>query len=108
MPSRLNSPSTEGEAEAEVIKEEGKVQVTIIQMKVTDNRVKIKISKVTDNRTRIGISILKEAEGEDQMTNQAYNVINAKSMGTINMNSGRSKKINSQAEHMYQIMKEKP
>jgi hypothetical protein len=48
MPSRLNSPSAEGEAEveAEVTKEEGEVQVTITQVKVTDN---IKISKVNQN-----------------------------------------------------------
>jgi hypothetical protein len=93
MPSRLNSLSAEGEAEAEVevIKEEGEVQVTITQMKVTDNRTRIIISKVTDNRTRIRISSLKEAEGEDQMKNQAYNAITAKILGTMNLNAERSK-----------------
>jgi hypothetical protein len=112
MPSRLNSPSAEGEAEAEAevefTKEEGEFQVTITQMKVTDNKTGIRISKVTDNRTRIRISILKEAEGEDQMTNQTYNANNAKSMGVMDLNAGRSKQINSWAEHMSQIMKEKP
>jgi transcriptional regulator of met regulon len=110
MPSRLNSPSVEGEAEeeAEVTKEEGEVQVTITQVKVTDNITRIKISKVTDNRTRIRTSSLKEAEGEDQMTNQAYNAITVRILGTMNLNDKRSKQINSQAEHMSQIMKEKP
>jgi hypothetical protein len=51
---------------------------------------------------------LKEAEGGDQMTKQAYNAITAKSMGTMNMNAGRSKQINTQAEPMSQIMKETP
>jgi hypothetical protein len=99
MPSKLNSPSAEGEAEeeVEVIKEEGEVQVTITQTKVTDNRTRIIISKVTNNRTRIRISSLKEAEGEDQMTNQAYNAITAKSLDTMNLNAGGSKQIKSQA-----------
>jgi hypothetical protein len=70
-----------------------------------DNRIIIKISKVID---KIRISSLKEAEGEDQMTNLAYNAITAKSMGTMNLNAGRSKKIISQAEHMCQIIQEKP
>jgi hypothetical protein len=39
--------------------------------------------KVIDKRTRIKISSLEEAEGEDQMTNQTYNAIIEKSMGTI-------------------------
>ena len=77
-------------------------------MKVTKNITKIRISKVIDNNTRIRISSLKEAEGDDQMKNQAYNVITAKSMGTMNLNVGRSKQINSQAEHISHIMKEKP
>jgi hypothetical protein len=72
-------------------------------VKVTDNRTKIKISKVIDKRTRIRIFILKEAEGEDQMKNQAYNAITSKSMGTVNLNAGIRKNINSQAEHMCQI-----
>jgi hypothetical protein len=42
------------------------------------------------------------------MTNQAYNAITAKSMGTMNLNAGRSKQISSQAEHMSQIIQEKP
>jgi len=42
------------------------------------------------------------------MTNQTYNVITSKSMGIMNLNSERSKQISSQAEHMSQIMKEKP
>jgi hypothetical protein len=55
-------------------------------------------------QTRIKISSLKEAEGEDQMTNQAYNVITAKILDTMNLNAGRSKQIISQAEHMSQII----
>jgi hypothetical protein len=42
------------------------------------------------------------------MTNQTYNVITSKIMGIMILNYGRSKQINSQAEHMSQIMKEKP
>jgi hypothetical protein len=41
------------------------------------------------------------------MRNQAYNAITAKSMGTMNLNAGRSKQISSQAEHMCQITWEK-
>jgi hypothetical protein len=41
------------------------------------------------------------------MRNQAFNVITAKSMGTMNLNARRSKKISSQAEHMCQITREK-
>jgi hypothetical protein len=42
------------------------------------------------------------------MTNQAYNAITAKSLDTMNLNAGRSKQISSQAEHMSQIIQEKP
>jgi hypothetical protein len=93
MPSKLNSLSTEVEAygEAVVTKEEGAVPITLTPVEDTNNRTRIKISKVTDNRVRIRVSNLKEAEGEDQMTNQAYNAITAKSMGTMNLNSRRSK-----------------
>jgi hypothetical protein len=110
MHSKLNSPSVEGEAkeEVEVTKDEGVLQVTNNRMEVTDNRANIKISKVTYNNTRIRIFSLKEAEGEEQMKNQAYNAITAKSMGTMNLNAGRSKHIISQAEHMCEIIQEKP
>jgi hypothetical protein len=83
MPSRLNSPSAEGEAEveAEVTEEEGEVQETITQVKVTHIKINIIISS------------LKEAEGGDPMTKQAYNVITAKIMGTMNLNVGRSKQM---------------
>jgi hypothetical protein len=64
--------------------------------------------KVTPIKKGIRITSLKEAEAVDQMTNQAYNVITAKSMDTMNLNVGRSRKINTQAEHMSQIMKETP
>ena len=94
MPSRLNSSSIEGEAE--VIKEEGEVQVRISQV------------KVTDIKTRIKISSLKEAEGEDQIIKQAYNSTTAKSLGNMDLNAERRKNIDTQAEHMCQIMKEKP
>ena len=108
MPSKLNSPSAEGEAEeeAEVTKEEGAIKVTITLMEVTDNNIRIKISKVKDinNKINIKISSLKEAEGEDQMKKQAYNAITAKIMGTMNLNTGRSTQISSQAEHMSQII----
>jgi hypothetical protein len=106
MPSKLNSLSTEGEEE--VTKDEGVLQVTNTQVEVRDNRTIIKISKVTNNSTRIRISSIKEAEGEVQMTNQTYNVITAKSMGTMNLNVGRSKQIISQAEHMCQIIRGTP
>jgi competence CoiA-like predicted nuclease len=82
--------------------------VTNTRMEVTDNGASIKIFKVTDNNTRIRIFSLKEAEGEDQMTNQAYNVITAKNMGTMNLNVGRRKQIISQAKNMCQIIREKP
>jgi hypothetical protein len=104
MLSKLNSPSAEGEAEeeAKVTKEEGAIKVTLTPVGVTKNNIRIKISKVKDisNKINIKISSLKEAEGEDQMTKQAYNVITTKSMGTMNLNAGRSKQISSQVEHM--------
>ena len=60
--------------------------------KAINNNIRIKISKVKDNnKINIRISSLKEAEGEDQMRNQAYNAITAKSMGTMNLNAGRSR-----------------
>ena len=96
MLSKLNSPSAEGEAEeeAEVTKEEGAIKVTLTPVEVTDNSIWIKISKVKgNNKINIIISSLKEAEAEDQMRNQAYNAITAKSMGTMNLNAGRSKQI---------------
>jgi hypothetical protein len=77
-------------------------------LKVTDNINKTIISKVTNNRTRIRTSIFKEAEGEDQMTNQSYNAITVRSLGTMNLNAGRSKKIISQEQHMSQSMEQKP
>jgi hypothetical protein len=92
MPSKLNSLSIEGEAEveAEVTKEEGAVQVTRTQVEDTDNKTRIKISKVTDNKIRIKVSNLKEAEGEYQMNNQAYNAITKTILDTMNLNVGRS------------------
>ena len=64
MPSKLNSPSTEGEAEeeADLTKDEGVLQATNTHVEVTDNRTRIKISKVTDNRVRIRVFSLKEGE----------------------------------------------
>jgi hypothetical protein len=95
MLSKLNSPSAEGEVEeeAEVTKEEGAIKVTITLVEVIDNNIRIKISKVKDNNNKINIRIssLREAKGEDQMRNQAYNAITAKIMGTMNLNAGRSK-----------------
>jgi hypothetical protein len=41
------------------------------------------------------------------MKKQAYNPITAKSMGTMNLNAGRSKQISPQAKHMCQITREK-
>jgi hypothetical protein len=111
MLSKLNSPLAEGEAEEEeeVTKEEGAIKVTRTAVEVIDNSIRIKISKVKDNNNKINIRILnlKEAEGEDQMRNQAYNAITTKSMGTMNLNAGRSKQISSQVEHMCQITQEK-
>ena len=105
MLSKINSPSAEGEAEeeAEVTKEEGVIKVTLTPVEVTDNNIRIKISEVKDisNKINIRISSLKEVEGEDQMTNQAYNAITAKSMGTMNLNAGRSKQISSQAKDLW-------
>jgi hypothetical protein len=74
-------------------------------VEVTNNRTRIKFPKVTDNIVRIRVSKLKEVEGEDQMTNQAYNDITAKSMGTMNLNEGRSKHTISQAENTCQIIR---
>ena len=108
MLSKLNSPSAEGEVkeEAEVTKEEGAIKVTLTLVEVTDNSIRIKIPKVKDNNNKINIrlSSLKEVEGEDQLRNQAYNAITVRSMGTMNLNAGRSKQISSQVEHMCQII----
>ena len=112
MISKLNSPLAEGEAEeeAEVTKEEGEINITLIPLEVTDNNIQIRISKVKEinNKINIKISSLKEVEGEDQMKNPTYNAITAKSMGTMNLNDGRSKQIISQANLMCQIIWEKP
>jgi hypothetical protein len=112
MLSKLNSPSTKGEAEeeSEVIKAERTIKVTLTPVEVTDNNIRIKISKVKDISNKINIRIfsLKEAEGEDQMTKQAYNAITTKSMGTMNLNARICKQINFQEEHMCQIIREKP
>ena len=107
MPSNLNSHSKEGKAEEEV-EEEGTLRVTLITMEEIDNNIRIKISKVKDINNKINIRIfsLKQAEGEGQMTNQAYNSITAKSMGTMNLNAGRSRKIISQEEHVSNHMGE--
>jgi hypothetical protein len=111
MLSKLNSPLAEVEAEeeAEVTKEEGAITVTLTPVEVIDNSIRIKFSKVKDNNNKINIRIssLKKAEAEDQMRNQAFNAITAKSMGTMNMNVGISKHIISHAEHMCQITREK-
>jgi hypothetical protein len=64
--------------------------------------------KLTHIKIRIRISSLKEVEGGDPLTKQAYNAITAKSIGTMNLNAGRSKQINTQAEHISQIMKKTP
>ena len=100
MPSKLSSHSKEGKAEEEV-EEEGTIKVTLILEEI-DNNIQITISKVTEINNKINIRIfsLKEAEGEGQMTNQAFNAIIAKSMGTMNLNAGRRRKISSQAKHM--------
>jgi hypothetical protein len=112
MHSKLNSPSAEGEAEeeAKVTKEEGAIKITLIPLEGIYTNIRIKISKVKEiiNKINIRISILKEAEGEDQMTNQASNAITAKNMGTMNLTVGRSKQINSQVENMCQIIQETP
>jgi hypothetical protein len=103
MLSKLNSPLAEGEAEEEgkVTKEEGSIKVTLTPVEVIDNNIRIKISKVKDNNK------IKEAEGEDQMRNLAYNAISEKSMGTMNLNAGGSKQTSSQEKHMCQITREK-
>jgi hypothetical protein len=110
--SKLNSPSAEGEAEeeGEVTKEEEAIKITLIPLEEIDNNIQITISKVKDKNIKITIRIssLKEAEGEDQMRNQAYNAITTKSMGTMNLNAGRSKQIISHEEHMCQIIWETP
>jgi YbbR domain-containing protein len=99
----------EAEEEVEVPKEEGAITVTLILVEAIDNSLEIKISKVKDisNKNNIRISNLKEAEGEDQMTKQAYNAITAKSMGTMNLNAGGCKQIRSWEEHMCQITRDK-
>ena len=109
MLSKRNSPSAEGEAEEkeEVTKNEREVTVILIPVEDTDNNNRINTSKHIENKIRIIVFSLKEGEGEDQMRNQAYNSITAKSMSTMNLNAGRSKKISSQAEHMCQITWEK-
>jgi hypothetical protein len=109
MLSKHNSHLVEGEAEgeAEITKEEGAVIEILIPVEDTDNNNRINTSKHTDNKIRIRVFSFKEAEGEDQMRNQAYNAITARSMGTMNLNAGRSKQISSQAEHMCQITREK-
>jgi len=56
--------------------------------------------KVTHLEIDIRISSLKEAEGEVRMTNPSFNFFIAKSMGTMNLNAGRRRKISSQAKHM--------
>ena len=106
MPLKLNSPLVEGEVEeeVEVTKEEGAVKVTLIPVEETYNDTRINTSKDINTIIRIRVSSLKEVEGEDQMRNQTYNVITVKSMGTMNMNAGRSKKIISQIEYMCQII----
>jgi hypothetical protein len=50
--------------------------------------------KVTKIRTRIRISNLKEAEGEDKIIKPAYNATIVKSMGAMDLNAERRKKIN--------------
>ena len=108
MPSNLNSHSEEGKAEEEA-EEEGTIRVTLIPVVEIDNNFPIQISKITEihNQINIRISSLKEAEGEGRMTNPAFNVFIAKSMGTMNLNAGRSRQISSQAEHMCQTTQEK-
>jgi hypothetical protein len=109
MPSKLSSHSKEGKAEDEV-KEEGTIKVTLIPVEEIDNNIPLRTSKVKEinNTINIRISSLKEAEGEGLMTKPAYNAITAKSMGTMNLNAGRSRQINSQEEHMCQVIWETP
>jgi len=49
---------------------------------------------VTHIKINLKISSLKEEEGGDPMTKKAYNDITAKCMGTMNLNAGRRKNIN--------------
>jgi hypothetical protein len=110
MISKRNSPLAEGEAEGEVeiTKEEGAVIEILIPVEDTYNNNRINTSNHTNNKIRIRVFSLKEAEGEDQMRNQAYNAITTRSMGTMNLNAGRSKQIIFQAEYMCQITWGKP
>ena len=73
MLSKRNSHLVEGEAEgeAEITKEEGAVIEILIPVEDTDNNNRINTSKHTDNKIRIRVFSFKEAEGEDQMINQA-------------------------------------
>jgi hypothetical protein len=64
--------------------------------------------KVTHIEIIIRIFSLKETQGGDRVRKRAYNAITTKGMGTMNLNGGRSKKINIQAEPVSQIMKETP
>jgi hypothetical protein len=98
MPSKLSSHSEEGKAEEEV-EEEGTIKVTLIPVEEIDNNIQITVSKVTEinNKINIRISSLKEAEGEDQMTNPAYNAITAKSMVTMNLRKMHIDKISGKA-----------
>jgi hypothetical protein len=110
MLSKLNSPSGEGEAgRSRGHQGRGSNQSNPHSSGGNRQQFRIKISKVKDisNKINIKISSLKEAEGEDQMTKQAYNAITAKSMGTMNLNAGRRNQIISQTEHMCQITREK-
>ena len=97
MLSKRNSPSIKGDAvdEADITKEEGAVTEILIPVEDTNNNNSINTSKHIDKKIKIRVFILKEAEGDDQMTKQSDNAITTKSMGTMNMNAGRSKKINS-------------
>ena len=101
MPSNLNSHSKEGKVEEEV-EEEGTLRVTLITMEEIENNIPLRTSKVKEinNTINIRISSLKEAKGEVRMTNPTFNFFIAKSMGTMNLNAGRRRKISSQAKHM--------
>ena len=109
MPSNLNSHAEEGKAEEEV-EEEGTTKVTLIPVEEIDNNIPLKTTKVTEINRKINIRIssLKEAEGEGRLTNPTFNVFIAKSMGTMNLNAGRSRQISSLAEQMCQITRKKP
>jgi hypothetical protein len=108
MPSNLNSHLEEGKAEEE-IEEEGTTIVTLIPVEEIDNNIPLRTSKITkiNNKITIRISSLKEAEGEGRMKNPTFNVFIEKSMGTMNLNVGRRRQINSEAENMCQITREK-